>query len=154
MNIKKVIYKDGEGHLETTVYKDQYGVERCAYTGYLRKLDNDLTVPEYLSEKPDAVCISFDDALERIAKAEDAAYIKPWTEITEDQWMDALEVLPPQKWQTVNGVELFRMSEYTTGNITTHYARIGERCFCANRRTSDAYEKLAAEVQALQEVAA
>jgi len=141
MEIKKVIYKDGETNLHTVTYTDAQGVERCAYS--------DLTVSEYLKANPGTVAISFDEALERIAKAEDAAYIKPWTEISADAWMEALEVLPPQKWQTVDGVELFRMSEYTTGNITAHYARTGDRHFCANRRTSDAYEKLAAEIREL-----
>ena len=106
-----------------------------------------MTVAEYLLEKPGAACLSFDEALKRISEAEEKAYIKPWTEITEDQWTDALEVLPPQKWRTVDGVELFRMSEYTTGNITAHYARAGGRYFTANRRTSDAYENLAQELK-------
>ena len=70
---EKVIYKDGETNLQTVVYKDAYGTERAAYSGFL-------------------------------------------------------------------------MSEYTTGNITAHYARIGCQYFCANRRTTDAYDTLAAQV--------
>lgn len=107
MNIEKVIYQDGQTGIESTVYTDKDGIERVAYTGYLRKMEKDLTVSEYLADKPGSACVPFDEALEQIAKAEQSAYIKPWTEITEEQWMDALEVLPPQKWQTVDGVELF-----------------------------------------------
>ena len=145
---EKVIYKDGETNLQSTVYTDKEGVDRVAYT-FPYPAGIDKTVAEYLAGNPGTVCISFDEALERMTKAEESAYIKPWTEITQEQWTEALEVLPPEKWLTVNGVELFRMSEYTTGNITTHYARMGKRCFCANRRTSDSYEKLAAEVLAV-----
>ena len=141
---EKVIYKDGATNLQTVVYTDTQGVERCAYGE-----NGDLTVTEYLAKNPGLVCLSFDEAMGRMSKAEESAYIKPWTEISEEAWTEALEVLPPQKWQTVDGVELFRMSEYTTGNRTTHYARIDGRCFCANRRTSDAYKNLAAEVKAL-----
>lgn len=147
---EKVIYKDGECNLQTVVYRDPEGVERCAYTfPYPKGIDK--TVTEYLAENSGTICLSFDEALERMGKAEEAAYIKPWTEISEDAWTDALEVLPPQKWKTVDGVELFRMSEYTTGNITTHYARIAGRCFCAGRRISEPYEVMAAQVQDILE---
>ena len=141
-----VMYRDGSTNIETTVYRDDAGVERCAYT-FPYPAGVDKTVTEYLAENPGAVYMSFDEALDKISAAEQSKYIKPWMEITEDQWTDALEVLPPEKWQTVNGVELFRMSERPTGDITAHYARIGGRYFTANRRTSDKYEKLAQEVR-------
>ena len=81
-----------------------------------------------------------------IDEAQAAHYLNDWKEITADEWQDALEVLPPEKWQTVAGVEIFRMMERLTGNITAHFARIGDRYFCANRRTSADYADLAAEV--------
>lgn len=147
MNIEKVIYIDGQMGIESTVYTHEDGKERIAYTGYLRKLEKDMPLADYLAEKPGAVCLSFDEALKRISEVEEKAYIKPWVEISADAWTEALEVLPPEKWKTVNGVELFRISERTTGNITAHYARIGARHFSASRRTSAAYEKLAQEVK-------
>lgn len=149
MNTEKVIYQDGHTGIESTVYRDKEGIERIAYTGYLRKLEKDVTVSEYLAENPGFMCLSFDEALNRIAKAEQAEFIKPWIEISLDTWTEALECLPPQKWQTVDGVEIFRMSEYMTGSITAHYARVGDRCFFANRRTTDAYQAMAKEIAAL-----
>lgn len=149
MNIEKVIYKDGETGIQSTVYTDKEGVERIAYTGYLRGLDKDVLLSDYLAENVGSVCLPFDEVLSRIKTTEECVYIKPWSEITEDQYMDALECLPPQKWQTVDGVNLFRMSEYTTGSITAHYARFNSKFFTANRRTSDAYDKLAFEVKAV-----
>ena len=152
MNIEKVIYKDGETGIQSTVYMDKEGIERIAYTGYLRGLPNDLTLHEYLIEGNGMICLPFDEALKRISEAEEGIYIKPWTEITEEVYMEALECLPPEKWQTVNEVNLFRMSEYTTGIITAHYARFDGRYFTANRRTSDAYQKMSEEVKALAAV--
>ena len=38
MNIEKVIYEPGKTNLQTTVYKDAEGVERCAYSGSLNGL--------------------------------------------------------------------------------------------------------------------
>lgn len=141
MNIERVIYKDGETNLQSVVYTDKAGVDRVGYV--------DKTVDEYLAENPGMLCIAFDEAMKRMDEAQEKIYIKPWQEITEEQWLDNLEVLPPEKWKTVNGVELFRMSEYTTGNITAHYARLGDRYFSASRRTTDNYETLAQEINAL-----
>ena len=42
----------------------------------------------------------------------------PWTLIPEKEFMTALEVLPPEKWKTVNSVEIFRMCEYLYSDIT------------------------------------
>lgn len=57
---------------------------------------------------------------------EDALRTEP-TEITEKQYMDALEVLPPMKWGKWLGVESFRMCEFYSGNVTNIYAKCGDR---------------------------
>ena len=143
------IYKTGEIHLQTTV-KDGL----CTFSGIDRENGEDFTVPEYLKHLgPDFVCIPLEDAIDQIHDAQEGTYIKPWKEITEDEWDYALGVLPPEKWKTVNGVNLFRMSEYMIGNITAHYAAIDighdNKYFMAYRRTSDNYKKLSAEVKQL-----
>lgn len=43
-------------------------------------------------------------------------------EVTAEAWNDALDVLPPAKWTTVDGVEEFCMSERYTASYTTQYA--------------------------------
>ena len=131
----QAIYKPGETHIQTSVTN---GI--CDFT-------DGKTPDEYIKELgPDFVCIPLDDAVEQIRIAEEAIYIKPWKEITYDEWDRWLNCLPPQKWQTVNGVNLFQISEHMTSNITLHCARVGDRYFSAYRRTSDSYEKLADEV--------
>jgi hypothetical protein len=47
-------------------------------------------------------------------------------EITEEQFWDALEVLPPCRWRRSPGAESFHMSEHTTGCISSIYVRIGD----------------------------
>jgi hypothetical protein len=76
-------------------------------------------------------------------------YIKPWIEIDKDAWYYALEVLPPVKWQTVNEVNLFRMSERQIADITAHYATYNGRYFMAYRRTSHKYADLANEIKTI-----
>jgi len=53
-------------------------------------------------------------------------------EITKEQFIYALEVLPPVGWRTARGVESFKMSERFYGSVTAIYARIGKRYFTFN----------------------
>lgn len=48
-------------------------------------------------------------------------------EITEADYDEALNVLPPMKWHSLMGVESFRMSEFYSGHITTIYAKCDGR---------------------------
>lgn len=133
-----VIYKLGETHLQTTITN--------GYADYT----NGKRPEAYLDELgPGYACLPIDQALELIEKAEEKKYIKAWKEITINQWEYWLEVLPPVKWKTIDGVNLFRISEHMTGNIVLHCARIGKRCFEAYRRTSNSYKALAAEVRVI-----
>ena len=52
------------------------------------------------------------------------------TEITEDDFNEALNVLPPLYWTTIAGVEMFCMREMYTGPYTTQYARLGDKYYC------------------------
>ena len=53
-------------------------------------------------------------------------------EITEAEFIRALEILPPVGWTTAKGVESFKMSERLSGMITAIYARVGKRYFSFN----------------------
>lgn len=46
---------------------------------------------------------------------------KPITEVTEEDFHDMLNVLPPLKWHTRNNIEMFCMSEFLTGSFTSQY---------------------------------
>jgi len=60
--------------------------------------------------------------------AENSCKTEP-QEITEAQYIYALEVLPPVCWKNAKGVESFKMSERFYGNVTAIYARLGKRYF-------------------------
>lgn len=51
------------------------------------------------------------------------------------EFMDALEVLPPEQWRNRDGFETFLMSEYWTGSYTTQHAslNLGGKHICACR---------------------
>ncbi|MGL5436016.1 MAG: hypothetical protein ACRDBO_11535, partial [Lachnospiraceae bacterium] len=48
---------------------------------------------------------------------------QPLKETTEEQFEEALNVLPPLKWCTIDGIEMFCMSEMYTATYTNQYAR-------------------------------
>lgn len=67
----------------------------------------------------------FDTVVEQQA----SYYIKPPQKISEEAWMEALEVLPPECWKHGADWERFNMCEYTSGTVTAIYCRIGEHYF-------------------------
>jgi len=134
----EAIYEIGETQLQTTV---ENGI--CAYT-------NGKTPEVYLKELgPGFVCIPLEAAIEQMERVIDNKHVSNWEEIEEDQYDYWLEVLPPEKWETVDGVNIFRLSEYTISNVTQHCARYNNKFFGATRRTSESYEDMAKQVKAL-----
>lgn len=150
---RMAIYERGASNIQTTVTNGY-----CDFTDYKSDKGRNLTVKEYLEILgPNFVCISLDDAVDKCLKAQTAKYNQPWKEITESEYNHALKVLPPEKWLTVyrdgnmpgpgdKGVNIFRMSEYTEGIFTAHYARFKNKYYTATRKTSDSYRLMAAEV--------
>lgn len=78
---------------------------------------------------PDAQRMTCDDAWKAADAAGYAKYRKAVSEISEERFNDALNVLPPVGWTTRQGVESFRISERIWSSITDIYARLGDRYF-------------------------
>lgn len=67
------------------------------------------------------------------------AQVSQPVEISADDYNDALNVLPPERWFRHAGVELFSMCERITYDLTTWYARVpvaggASRYFCFRDR--------------------
>jgi len=139
------IYQPGKTHVVTASRETPpRNLDGETFEAVLARLNSNLKDGE-----PVFQVLTIDDAADQIEEINRVQYCEPWKEIDEETWWDALEVLPPEKWQTVGGVELFRMMEYLTGSITAHYARLGSRYFTKNACISTPYAQLAAEVAAL-----
>lgn len=54
---------------------------------------------------------------------------QPPVEITEERFIEMLEVLPPAKWVRYANEESFHLCELTSGNIGAIFVRIGSRYF-------------------------
>lgn len=81
----------------------------------------------YRIKAEDSRVMTFD---EYQAAEADQILSRPIQEISAAEYDDALNVLPPMRWGSNNGVLSFFMSEFHSGNYTTQYARICNRYFC------------------------
>ena len=54
---------------------------------------------------------------------------KPVVEITYENYDDMLCCLPPMKWCTINGIEMFCMSEMLTGPYTSQFAKLNDKYY-------------------------
>lgn len=136
-----VIYRNGDTHIQDTIVN--------WFASYSKRLYGEPLTPAAYAERfgKEYECIPFDTALERIRQAEETNYIHPWKEITEEIFLSAMECLPPEKWQWIDGVEIFRMCEYQISNITAHYCHYKHRFFVASRRTTTDYREIAREIK-------
>ncbi len=88
--------------------------------------ENEIQVRE---RYPLAQRMAFEEAWKLADAAGAARYKRDVSEVTEAEFTDALNVLPPVGWTSRNGVESFRISERLWGNLTDIYARLGYRYF-------------------------
>jgi len=132
-----VAYKHGNRNIEGFYIQNEKGL--CME--YSKTPESELLKKGYET-------IPFKEAMIQLERLNDDI-CKEWMEIDKETYWEALECLPPEKWLTVEGVNLFRMCEYYTSNITAHYAKCQGRYFTAHRRTSCKYETLASEVGAI-----
>lgn len=72
--------------------------------------------------------MTFDEFLQRQKKHMLSGGVK---ETTEERFDEMLNILPPLKWCTIDGVEMFCMCEMYTGTYTNQYARVGGKYYTA-----------------------
>lgn len=68
--------------------------------------------------------------VEDVVAASERHYSEPPKEITQEEYLSALEVLPPGDWQGVGGhLESFYCTEFISGRVTRQYVRIGKKFY-------------------------
>lgn len=98
--------------------RDPFVIKRC-----VEHLDRLLAATE-----PDALPVSV-MTWEHFEQHERQAMLRlaALEEIDEARFFEALEVVPPAKWHTKEGLERFFLGEATKGSWAQQYARLGER---------------------------
>lgn len=94
------------------------------------------TLAEYYQENGDQWQLVTPAELYAIDAAYEQTLVTAPQAISEREWWDLLEVLPPCKWGTVSGVELFHISEHLRGDLVTWCARIGSNHYCFTDQAS------------------
>jgi hypothetical protein len=148
MKTNYCIYQAGKANIESACAAEEGEILKSPYSG---ELFDDLLLNLNKSraiDTPEYQIMKFDDAMPLIEASQKARYCGDWKEITEENWYENLEVLPPEKWETVRGVNIFRMCEYLTGSITAHFAKLNGKFFTRNCSTRETYEELAEQVAA------
>jgi hypothetical protein len=87
--------------------------------------------------------------LDEYVELEEAHYRTDPVEITEEQYMNALNILPPVGFAKVDGVESFKFLEATCGRITTIFAQVGKRFFKFDDVCNMPASKIAERINAL-----
>lgn len=129
-----VFFVPGETNIIDTVVKNKEG----QYIGeFSREVLSDVA-----KRYPGAEIGEFDIVLANIEKLLITDPIK----ITEEEYGDALDVLPPENWVVVKGSESFKMCEYTSGRVTAIFARRGSLYFTFQDIASLSHESIMAKV--------
>lgn len=76
------------------------------------------------------------------------ANFQPVSEITEDRFIDMLEVLPPLDWTGGEHCQSFKLSEMYSGNITDIFARYGDRYFQLRNLVTLTHKQIIDEIKA------
>ncbi len=104
---------DYTGEPQRNEYTAENG-SRVIETSYL----NQLTFDQYNEQKGGNLKIASGEEIDVLLFAyENENVLTEFQEITEDQWWNWLECLPPTKWHHYKGLEIFFVSECYTSNI-------------------------------------
>lgn len=68
--------------------------------------------------------------------------------VTEAEWDDALNVLPPVRWYTDRGAETFTVPEPVTDTLYDRYVRIGDKRWVMLADSSDSLQTMVQRIRA------
>jgi hypothetical protein len=105
-----------------------------------------LTLEEYAEAKGFPIRVIDDAELDALIADHTASLVTEPTPESLEAWEYALNVLPPCRWRTVGGVELFHISERLTHDLVSWHGRIGDRCFAFTDRAGADMTALAEKV--------
>lgn len=101
-----------EGSVLTALVRDSDGTEFVCYS--------DKSLSDYLAANQDVGArLVTDDELDALRSEHLESLVTKPKSVEEERFYWLLEVLPPQRWGTRSGVEMFHMSERLDGNIVT-----------------------------------
>lgn len=113
---------------------------RAGKDGVMRSTIGGKSIDELQTEYPG--CVITD--LEAAVTATEDIMRSPPVEIDAETFRYCLEVLPPIDWTHKGGCETFKLSEYTSGIITTICARVGTKYYQMQDRVTMTHDEILA----------
>jgi len=111
--------------------------------GVLRSNTTHSTLEQMRQRYPDAVV----GELDVVTQERREQYCREFIEVDEDRFAEQLDMLPPQDWKTVDGVESFKCLEPLDDGITTIHCRYGSRFYRFNGPINMTGSEIAAPVK-------
>ena len=102
------VYREGARSAVTVIDKETL---ICPWTGQTKE--------DLLAEEPDLQFLEWEEFSEKV----DRNTVTEPQEITQEQFLEALNCLPPLNWYLTASFECFHMSEFLVSHYTTTYAR-------------------------------
>ena len=104
--------------------------DRVSHTAYLRPdLGRDLSLKEYRDQTGTQWRVVSREELNGLETEYEDRMITNPSPITQERYIDMLEVLPPVRWRLVQGVEVFHLSETLRGTLVHWFAKTYAGCF-------------------------
>lgn len=125
--IDQYAYKRGETNIQTLLRNG-----KCIYSGK--------PAQHYIDAGFEIM--NPDEAVHLVDKALEERYSGQWEEISEKEFWDMLEVLPPESYH----YGCFRMSEYTESNYTSHFIHNHGKYYTATRKAINGWTPYFAEL--------
>jgi len=94
--------------------------EHCVWNVFATRAEAEKVVEELKQEYPDRPYTVIDDIPAFFNAARDG-FLKPAVAISDENFDDALNVLPPMQWHHAGGVELFCICEFTFDDVTDQF---------------------------------
>lgn len=88
-----------------------------------------LTVDQYQQERGFSVRLIDDDEFDALLKTYHDGMVTAPAPITEQRYWDMLGCLPPSRWHTVAGFEVFHVCEGITADLVSWFAKRGQDYF-------------------------
>lgn len=114
----------------------KYVIEKDNFKGFvITSLNNegrshytDKTIKEMQQEYESELITITDEELNLVIKEYENSLQNDWQEISEEDYYDMLECLPPMNWRTITpGVNVFCISEGYYGSLHSHYLKLSNK---------------------------
>lgn len=148
-SIENTMTKGGTVHYTGEAVTREYVKENGSLV-WETKYINGLTFEQYNEQNGGNLKIATSEEIDTLFQTYTETLISDFEEITEEKFYYMLECLPPCRWHTHKGVELFYISEAYTSNLHSFGAKLNGKYYSATRRNNEPSESLAEAVNKAQ----